>query len=129
VKMSDALSEAEAEEFYTFAHAQYESGSLKMARDAFNVLCIRKPLEHRFWFGYAATLQEEKKFEQALSAWAMAALLDCKNPYPHYHAAECSLSMNNLKDAKLALKETNKRIEVGHPLYDRIPLLKEAWKL
>lgn len=131
VNESDTLSPAEVEQFYSFAFAQYQCGDLKKAADAFHVLCARRPLEARFWFGLGATLQQDKYYEKAMHAWAMAALIDHENPYPHFHAAECACSLANLDDAKLALRETEIRIEKqeDHPLQDRIPLLKEAWKL
>jgi type III secretion system low calcium response chaperone LcrH/SycD len=129
VRESDALTDAQVEQFYAYAFAQYRCGGLQKAAEVFHVLCARRPFEARFWFGFAATLQEERKYEGALRAWAMAALLDQLDPYPHFHAAECSFSMNNLQDASLALKETEQRIVKNHPLEDRIPLLKEAWKL
>ncbi len=129
VQESDALSKTEVEQFYSFAFAQYQCGDLYKAAEAFHVLCARRPLDPRFWFGLGATLQEGKKYEDALRAWAMAALLDKDNPYPHFHAAECACSMSNLEDAKHALREAGTRITEDHPLKDRIPLLKEAWKL
>lgn len=129
VRESDAVTDAQAEQFYAYAFAQYRCGGLQKATEVFHVLCVRRPLEARFWFGFAASLQEGKNYEEALRAWAMTALLDKANPYPHFHAAECSFSMNNLRDAALALQEVERRIEKNHPLEDKIPLLKEAWKL
>lgn len=131
VQESDVLTNIAAEQFYSFAFAQYQSGDLKKAAEAFHVLCARRPLEGRFWFGLGATLQEERDYEKAMKAWAMAALLDRENPYPHFYAAECACSMSNLDDAKHALREAEQRISTqeNHPLKDRIPLLKEAWKL
>jgi type III secretion system low calcium response chaperone LcrH/SycD len=129
VQESDILKEEDIEPFYSYAFAQYQSGGFERAAEVFHVLCVRKPLDMRFWFGLAATLQEGQNYEKALYAWAMTALLDQKNPYPHFHAAECSLSLNNIGDAKLALKETENRIGGNHPLQDRIPLLKEVWDL
>lgn len=129
VQESDALTDAQVEQFYAYAFAQYRSGGLERAAEIFQVLCARRPLEARFWFGFAATLQEEKKYEGALRGWAMAALLNQNDPYPHFHAAECYLSIRHLPDASRALKETERRIDKNHPLEDRIPLLKETWKL
>ena len=129
VKESDALSDTAAEQFYTFAFAQYRCGDLTKASDAFQILCARKPLEARFWFGLGATLQEDRNYKGAMKAWAMAALLDLKDPYPHFHAAECACSLVELKDAKYALLETEKRISEDHPLKDKVRLLKEAWDL
>ena len=129
IQEKDFLTQVEVEQFYAYAFAQYQSGLFEQAADAFHLLCVRRPFEARFWFGLAATLQEEQKYERALTAWAMVALLDKQDPYPHFHAAECAFSMNNLRDATFALKETEARIDPIHPLRDRIPLLKEAWKL
>jgi type III secretion system low calcium response chaperone LcrH/SycD len=129
VEESDVLSNTAAEQFYSFAFAQYQCGDLKKATDAFHVLCARRPLEARFWFGLGATLQEDKCYEGALRAWAMTALLDRDNPYPHFHAAECACSIANFDDAKHALREAKKRLTEDHPLEEKIPILQEAWKL
>jgi len=131
VQESDILSNTAAEQFYSFAFAQYQCGDLKKAAEAFHVLCARRPLEARFWFGLGATLQEGRAYDKALRAWAMAALLDRENPYPHFHAAECACSISNLDDARHALREAGARIanKEDHPLKDRIPSLQEAWKL
>jgi type III secretion system low calcium response chaperone LcrH/SycD len=131
VQDSDALTNVAAEQFYSFAFAQYQCGDLKKAAETFHVLCARRPLESRFWFGLGATLQEDRYYKEALNAWAMAAILDKDNPYPHFHAAECACSISNLDDAKHALREAGTRIahDEDHPLKERIPLLQEAWKL
>jgi len=126
---SDVLTDVAAEHFYAFAFAQYQNGDLMLAHDAFHVLCARRPFEARFWFGLGAVLQEKKDYQAAMRAWAMAALLDRENPYPHFHAAECACSVQNLEDARLALREAEVRMPDGHSLKERIPLLREAWNL
>ncbi len=126
--MNETMQGSEA--LYTHAFAQYQTGGIEKAIEAFRVLCAEQPLEARFWFGLAASLQEGRDYKLALHAWAMAALLDPKDPYPHFHAAECSLSIDDRKDAILALQEAQKRIDdAKHPLQDRILVLKEAWSL
>ncbi len=123
---SFALTDEAAEQFYAFGYAQYDTGNWQKAADAFSVLCARRPLDARFWFGLGATLQESGDYSGALNAWAMTALLDRNDPYPHYHAAECSISLKNIQDAQLALKEAEQRISsAAHPLKDRISVLKE----
>lgn len=118
------------EQFYSVGFAQYECGNWKKAAEAFYTLCAKKPMESRYWFGLGASLQEWGRYKSALKAWAMTALLDKENPYPHFHAAECALSLKNLKDASLALKEAKKRIHEGdHPLLHRISVLAEGWGL
>jgi type III secretion system low calcium response chaperone LcrH/SycD len=125
------LSDEETERFYAFGFAQYGSGHWNEAADVFRVLCTRRPLESRFWFGLGATLQEAGSYNDALHSWAMAALLKKEDPYPHFHAAECCFSLRMLDDAAKALAETERRVrlEPEHPLKAKIALLKQQWRL
>ena len=127
---TDLFSNRAAEQFYSYAFAQYQSGNWTQAIEVFQILCARRPLEARFWFGLGASLQEGNDYEKALRAWAMTALLDQENPYPHFHAAECSFSLKDLANDSLALREAEMKIgKPEHPLNDRISLLKTSWKL
>lgn len=125
------LSEEDVERFYSFGFAHYGSGHWNEAADVFRVLCTRRPLESRFWFALGATLQEAGSYQEALHSWAMAALLNREDPYPHFHAAECCLSLQWEKDAAKALWESEMRVqkEPTHPLKDKIALLKQQWRL
>lgn len=110
---------------YTDAFFQYQSGNYAEAIDAFRLLCTHEPLEGKFWFGLAASLQESKDYEQALQAWAVTSLLKPNDPYPHFHAAECYLSLANLADATKALDEAASRANTS--LQEKITLLREQW--
>lgn len=125
------LSEEEVERFYAYGFAQYGSGNWAEAADVFRILCTRRPLDPRFWFGLGATLQEAGEYNDALHSWAMAALLKTDDPYPHFHAAECSFSLLSPKQAAIALKDAEERIknELGHPLKERISLLRQQWSV
>lgn len=127
----EELTDEAAEQFYTYAYAQYKFGNFPQAAEVFRLLCTRRPLEPRFWFGLGASCQEAKDYRSALNAWAMTALIDAKDPYPHFHAAECSVSLKNFKDAYLALQEVDQRIgsESRHPLHERVQILKQSWSL
>ena len=120
----------DAEVFYARAYAHYEARQPKEASEFFSVLCARKPMEQRFWFGLAASLQECKEFNKAQSAWAMAALLNPNDPYPHFHAAQCAFSMNQIHDALLALSETRQIIakDPDHPLHKIIEVMENQWR-
>ncbi len=123
------LSEEAVEQFYTFGYAQYRFGHVKEASQVFQLLCARRPLESRFWFGLGASCQELKEYEAALRAWAMAALTKKSDPYPHFHAAECAFSLGNHTDAKKALQEAEERLikEPNAALAERIATLKQMW--
>ena len=124
-----SASEDLVEEFYAYGFAQYQTGNWGEAADVFRVLCTRRPMEPRFWFGLSATLHEAENYQDALHGWAMAALLENEDPFPHFHAAECYLSMQNCEEAAKALREAELRSEEAHPLREKISLLKEQWKV
>ena len=117
------------ESSYAEAYALYQAGKYARASDLFRSLCTESPLEARFWFGLGSCMQESGEYQNALQAWAMAALLDPKNPYPHFHAAECSCSLNQMKDASMALKEAKARLlDPTHRLCGPIEVLEEQWR-
>ena len=125
------LNEEEVKKFYSYGFAQYGSGNWAEAADVFRVLCTRRPLESRFWFALGATLQEAGSYLEALHSWAMAALLEKEDPYPHFHAAECCISLNMGEDASKALTEAELRTKKDptHPLKNKICLLRQQWRL
>lgn len=125
----ELISEKDVEAFYVLAYSHYNSGHWTEAADIFRLLCTRRPLESRFWFGLGAALQEGASFFDALHAWAMAALLKKEDPYPHFHAAECCFSLGQYEDAVKALEEALSKIETNHPLAEKISLLKEQWRI
>lgn len=129
-KPSSDFAEEDVERFYAFGFAHYGSGHWNEAADVFRVLCTKRPLEPKFWFALGATLQEAGSYQDALYSWAMAALLKTEDPYPHFHAAECCLSLNMTKDAAAALQETVIRLqkEPDHPLKGKVDLLRQQWR-
>jgi type III secretion system low calcium response chaperone LcrH/SycD len=129
LKKVEDLTDEMVEQFYTYGYAQFKFGRYSQAIEVFRVLCARRPFESRFWFGLGASCQELKQYEAALKAWAMAALTERNDPYPHFHAAECAFSMHKFEDARLALKEAQIRVEKveNHPLRERIPALTQTW--
>jgi len=119
----------DVEAYYSKAYAEYQANLTHEAAETFSVLCARKPLESRFWVGLGASLQACTQYEKALYAWAMAAILDPENPFPHFHAAECCDSLNQSTDALKALAEAKKRVkDPSHRLYKPIRLLEETWR-
>ncbi len=124
-----SLTDEETERFYTYGFSQYEGGNYKEAMEVFRILCTNHPRISRFWFALGASLQQANQYEEALRAWAIAAVLTPQDPMPHFHAAECYLSVKNLKDACLALKETKMRTDEEDPLNERIELIKKQWSM
>ncbi len=93
----------EMEEIYCEAYRLYQEDIYLESSTAFRWLVLLNPFVAKYWKGLAASLQLMEKYEKALHAYAMAALLDSDNPYPHFHAFECYESMENDEDADKAL--------------------------
>jgi len=100
---------SEKEYLYSCAHAHYEGGNYPEAEKIFAHLTLASPFEERFWLGVSSTRQMQEKYREALSGWAVLALLDEANPTPHFHAAECLLSLHERDDALKALKAAENR--------------------
>jgi len=88
---------------YTVGYGLYEAGDYIEAKRIFHQLVLAKPLQSEYWFCMGSCLQMEKSFTEALSAWAMCALLDGHNPLPHFHAAECYFSLGDIPEGKKAI--------------------------
>ena len=122
------LSQEDVELLYAMAFGLYEGGDYTGAKPLFRQLVVSKPLTQKHWVGLASTLQMEKNYEEALTAWSMAALMERNDPSPHFHAAECLFSMGQTDEARKALNEVKKRTEEKE-LLGKVSTLEEAWEI
>jgi type III secretion system low calcium response chaperone LcrH/SycD len=122
------LVETEEKTLYSQGYSFYQKGHYRQAVEIFRLLTVRNPFEKNYWFSLASALQEEKEYGLALQAWAMTALVEQNNPLPHFHAAECYFSLNQKRDAFLALFEAKERSRPSDPLWQKITVLEDCWK-
>lgn len=92
----------EMEAVYHFAHNAYRQRKYGEARRLFQFLVYNDHAEARFWMGLAASCQMSASHQQAVTAYAVAAVLDATNPRPALHAGECYLAMGDAKSARKA---------------------------
>lgn len=122
------LSKEEQNELYTTAFNLYNDGHYETAAELFTKLVLSTPFNHGFWKGLASCEQMKKQYPAALHAWCMVALLDDKDPSPHFHAAECLLAQGDDAEAKKALnaaeKLLNPETDEGKLLAEKIQVLK-----
>ena len=111
---------------YAAAHACYEAGDYEKAAELFNALTQSAPFEVGHWRGLASTRQMLSDYEAALHAWSIVALLNTDDPYVHFHAGECLLSLGNRHEAAKALDMAEARLKgpAHEELKDKIELLK-----
>lgn len=100
----DTFTQEDFNTLYTIGYGLYEAGDFAQAKTVFHQLVLAKPLQSEYWFCMGSCLQMERSFTEALSAWAMCALLDGQNPLPHFHAAECYFSLSDIAEGKKAIQ-------------------------
>lgn len=108
--MEKALTREEKEIAYSLAFENYGKKEFRKAKKLFTTLIFSDPYNGSYWKGLAATLQMKEMYAEAAQAWAMVALLNERDPLPHFHAAECLLAVGEKNEAKLALKCAMKRL-------------------
>lgn len=121
------LSLQERETVYSAGYGMYEVGDYEGAADLFTQLILNEPYDLRFWKGLASARQMNREYKAALHAWSIVCLLGGHQPISHFHAAECFLSLGELKDAAKALEcaQFHLKNEQG-PLSKRIEELKKV---
>ena len=113
---------------YSLAYGLYQAGDYAQAKEIFHQLVLSKPFKKDYWMGLGASCQLEKNYMEALKAWSMVALLDDKDPTPHFHAAECYFSDANPEEAFKALSAAKDRLSVSDTdLKHKINGLEAGW--
>ena len=93
----------ELEAVYNLAHNAYQQQRYEDARKLFQFLAENDHAESRFWMGLAASYQMTGEYEQAVTAYGVAALLDATDPRMPLHACECYVAMNDWESGRKAL--------------------------
>ena len=98
------ISYKELEAAYRVGYNFYTSGRYDDAEKVFKFLCVFEHTNHKYWTALGAVRQAKKNYEEAIEAYATAALFDMNDPKPHYYSAECALFLGKLDMAENGLK-------------------------
>ncbi len=109
---------------YAAAYGLYNQGDYQQSASLFTELVLSDALEVRHWSGLAAAQQMQSHFKEALHAWSIVALLAEEDPWPHFHAAECLLSLGEKEEGLKALDSALKKTQDDELLYSKIEGLK-----
>ncbi len=114
------------EALYLAASVCYEAHDYEQSALLFTSLVQEFPFEAACWKGLASSEQMRTNYEAALCAWGVSALLNDKDPWVHFHAAECYLSLGNYEEAQKALSmaETLTSLAPHEDLASKLELLK-----
>lgn len=113
-------SQKEEKELYEKGYVSYEAGDYKQAVCAFESLLLYKPYKSAYWQALGSARQMNKEYEKSLYAWAMAMIIEPKNPYLPFHAAECCFSKNDPEEGKKALAMVKNLIDEKHELFKKV---------
>lgn len=93
--------------FYTVGYHLLEDKQYKLASNIFLMLSVLNPLVKDHWMALGMAEHEEKQYERALNAYAMACILDFQNPLPHFAAVNCYVALEDFDnaDAELSLAQ------------------------
>jgi len=97
------ITKEQMEAIYSVAFNLYRAGKYEDAEKVFKFLCFFDHLEKKFWMGFGAAQQAQKKYETAINAYAYAAVLDVKDPRAPLQAADCHIALGNTAQAESAL--------------------------
>ncbi|MCB1110229.1 MAG: SycD/LcrH family type III secretion system chaperone [Chlamydiia bacterium] len=114
---------------YSVAYTLYQGGDYDDAIPVFERLASHQPFSQKNWVGLAACWQMKKDTQEALKAWAMASIIDDRDPLPHFHAAECYFTLGNEEEGRKAIAACRKLITREHPhLHVKLDDLEASWK-
>jgi len=127
--LEEAFSVEEQEELYAIAYQCYGSGNYSDAAQFFTKLILCNPFSEKSWRGLASSKQMQHEYLAAIHAWSSSALLEAKDPLPHFHAAECLFSLNEKEDALKALLAAESLLapnEADNAIRNKITILKQV---
>ncbi|ELR67207.1 Type III secretion chaperone protein for YopD (SycD) [Photobacterium marinum] len=94
------LSPETLETFYQVGYGLYQGGSYAEAEKVFRFLCLFDHYGLRHFIALGSCLQMQKQYQPAIESFSYAGVLDCTDPRPPFHAAECYLALGQREKAK-----------------------------
>ena len=105
LKAAKGITTEEMDAVYSLAHDFYRTGRYQDAETLFKFLTVYDHLNPRYWMGLGATRQVQRRFDEAIKAYALVSVtLDVKNVKAPYYAAECFLAKGDREGARKALE-------------------------
>jgi len=113
---------------HELAYNLYLSYDYINGETVFRRLVIARPYEPKFWKGLASCIQMQGRYEDALLPWSILSIIDPTNPAPHFHAAECLISLSEITKAGEALFAADQIDKIG-VFKNQIEALRMSWQM
>ena len=104
LKIEKGIDDAQLNAVYSLAFSYYSTGRYDEALKLFKFLVMFDHLSQKFWTGLGSTHQMLKNYDEAIAAYAQAAILDLENPKPMYYAAICHIAKGDKVSAASAVR-------------------------
>lgn len=115
---------------YASAYCYYQSGKYQEAKSRFRFLATMDTENRTYWLGLGASLMMLKEYEQALQAYALAAMMDHSDPLVFIHMADCLFALGKVEEGLkciAAADQISGKEEKFKSLKDHINLIQERW--
>lgn len=89
---------------YQVGRYHYEQKCLEEAKTLFHLLIMLNSLDHTHWIGLGFTQKSLLELQEALDSFAMAIILNPKNPIARYQSAKLYLQLGQFEDALIELE-------------------------
>ena len=89
------ISKDELETIYAIGLNNYKAGAYAEAEKVFTALTMMSQANQKYWIALGGARQQQKKYNEAIGAYKVAAFLDLENPTPHQYAADCYKALGN----------------------------------
>lgn len=94
-----SLSEKTLGIFYTAGVKLYESHDYVKASDVFFLLTLIDYQRHNIWFSFGLSEMKNAHYEDALNAFAMAAITKYESPLSYIYSAECCNALQRFQES------------------------------
>jgi type III secretion system low calcium response chaperone LcrH/SycD len=105
------LDDNDMEALYAVTYNMYTAGKYQDSARLFGMLGLLDPMDFRFIFGAASSMQMLGQYLLAAMQFQLAASIEQENPVPMQHTAECLLALKDKAGAKRALHYALERSE------------------
>ena len=105
----------EIEAVYSLGYTYYQVGRLEEAEPMFRFAAMMMPLDPKYGYALASTLQAERKYEAASVAYAALVAVDITNPAVYNGVAECRFAMGDKDGAREALEALLMAVKTDTP--------------
>jgi len=98
------ISDEEMEAIYSVGYNFYRHGKYENARSIFSLLCKYDEYEPKYWIGLGAAQQMLKHYQEAVSAYSFAVMLNPLDPKVHRYVTDCFLALRDYERAQASLE-------------------------